>query len=427
MASSSFQAPRGTSDILPEDQPYWSYIRDTAASVAASFGYERIDTPIFEETSLFSRGVGEETEVVEKQMYSFEDLGGDSITLRPENTANVCRAYMQHGMSNQPQPVRLFYQGPYFRYERPQAGRARQFHQFGVEAIGDASPQVDAEVIELGWSWLASLGLTGLSLSINSIGDGVCRPGHLAKLVEYFAEREDGLCSDHKSRYRSNPLRVLDCKKDSCRSVSEDAPRSVDDLCDDCSAHWDELRRSLDLLVGDGALSGYEENARLVRGLDYYNRTVFEYEPAELKGQSTIGGGGRYDPLIEILGGPSTPGIGFAIGLERVLLNLKAQGVSVPGAPAIDIVCVHIGESAHERMVVLASGLRAMGKSVIVAPMGRGMRSQMRYANSKGAKYALILGERDLEQGVVTLKSLTGDGEESQVALDPAVIAEASR
>ncbi|MCH8222538.1 MAG: histidine--tRNA ligase [Chloroflexi bacterium] len=427
MASSSFQAPRGTSDILPEDQPYWSYVWGTAASVAASFGYERIDTPIFEETALFSRGVGEETEVVEKQMYSFDDLGGDSITLKPDGTAPVCRAYIQRGMHNQPQPVRLFYQGPYFRYERPQAGRFRQFHQFGVEAIGDASAQVDAEVIELGWSWLASLGLTGLSLSINSIGDGVCRPGHLAKLVEYFSEREDGLCSDHKGRYRSNPLRVLDCKKAPCVSVSGGAPRSVDDLCDDCSDHWDELRRTLDLLVGEGALSGYEENARLVRGLDYYNRTVFEYEPAERKGQSTIGGGGRYDPLIEILGGPPTPGIGFAIGMERVLLNLKAQGVSVPGGPVIDIVCVHIGDAAHDRMLALASGLRATGRTVIVAPMGRGMRSQMRYANSKGARYALILGERDLENGVATLRSLKTDDDQTEVSLDPAVIAEASR
>jgi histidyl-tRNA synthetase len=201
----------------------------------------------------------------------------------------------------------------------------------------------------------------------------------------------------------------------------------VDDLCDDCSDHWDELRRTLDLLVGQGALGGYVENSRLVRGLDYYNRTVFEYEPAEQKGQSTIGGGGRYGPLIEILGGPPTPGIGFAIGLERVLLNLKAQGVAVSGAPVIDIVCVHIGDAAHEKLLLLASRLRAMGKSVIVAPMGRGMRSQMRYANSKGARYALILGERDLERGVATLRSLKTDADQTEVSLDPAAITEASR
>ena len=423
-----FKTPRGTVDILPDDQPYWRHVEAQATELCERFGYRRIDTPIFEESGLFVRSVGEATDVVEKETYSFSDRSGDSMTLRPEATAAVCRAYLQHGMHVLPQPVRLYsVSAPMFRYDRPQAGRQRQFHHVNVEAIGDPDASVDSEVVELAWRFFAGVGLRNLTLTLNSIGDQACRPGYLEALRRYYEPLVPGLCADCKRRFRENPLRLLDCKKESCVSVSEGAPRSVDDLCDDCSDHWDELRRTLDLLVGEGALSGYEENARLVRGLDYYNRTVFEYEPAEQKGQSTIGGGGRYDPLIEILGGPPTPGIGFAIGMERVLLNLKAQGVIVPGGPVIDIVCVHIGDAAHDRMLALASGLRAKGRTVIVAPMGGGMRSQMRYANSKGARYALILGERDLENGVATLRPLKTDDDQTEVSLDPAVIAEASR
>ena len=347
MASSPFQSPRGTSDRLPKDQPTWSYISSTATSVAESFGYGRIDTPLFEDTALFTRGVGEETEIVEHQMYSFEDLGGDSITLKPESTAAVCRAYIQHGMHNESQPVRLFYLSPHFRYERPQAGRVRQHHQFGVEAIGDESPQVDAEVIELGWNYLSTLGLKGLNLKINSIGDGECRPAYVDALRTFFAGREGDLCSDHASRYKSNPLRVLDCKKSACVLVGAEAPPGIDFLCGDCQAHWDGLIGLLDDMVGSRALPPYTIDYRMVRGLDYYTRTVFEFQPAEERSQTAILGGGRYDPLIEILGGSPTPGIGFGCGVERVILNLEDQGVDVPGGRSLDIVGVHIGDAAR--------------------------------------------------------------------------------
>ncbi len=423
----AFQAPRGTSDRLPKDQPVWSFISETAVSVAESFGYGRIDTPLIEDTALFTRGVGEDTEVVEHQMYSFEDLGGDSITIKPESTAGVCRAYIQHGMHNESQPVRLFYLSPHFRYERPQAGRVRQHHQFGVEAIGDESPQVDAEIIELGWNFLSTLGLKDLQLKMNNIGDAQCRPAYLEALTAYFAGHEAELCSDHKSRYKSNPLRVLDCKKSGCVAAGEDAPRGVDFLCDACQAHWDGLLGLLDDMVAAGGLPQYTIDGRMVRGLGYYTRTVFEFQPAEERSQTALLGGGRYDGLIEILGGNPTPGIGFGCGLERVILNLEDQGVSIPGGKPLDIVGVHIGEAARQKMLALATGLRAMGRSVVVAPEGRGMRAQMRYANSKNARYALILGERDLENGVATLRSLTTDAEQAEVSLDPAVIAEASR
>lgn len=419
----AFRTPRGTNDILPQDQAYWSYIWGTAEQVAASFGFGRIDTPMFEDTSLFRHGVGEETDIVEKEMYSFQDLGGDSITLKPEGTAPVCRAYIQHGMANLPQPVRLFYENPHFRYERPQAGRVRQHHQFGVEIIGDPSPQVDAEVIELGWTYLSSLGLQGLTLKINSIGDSECRPAYMELLGTYLAEHESSICEDHQKRYKTNPLRVLDCKKRSCLSVSAEAPSSVDHLCDACREHFEGLRSTLDDLVEAGAMAPYTVDNRLVRGLDYYNRTVFEFEPTEEKSHSTLLGGGRYDPLIEILGGKPTPGIGFGSGVERVMLNLKAQGIEVPAARPLDIICVHIGDNARRKLIILAAMLRAAGKSVIVASEGRSMKSQMRYANNSGARYALILGDRDMEQGEATLRPLTTDAPEKQVALDAAAIA----
>jgi histidyl-tRNA synthetase len=397
-------------------------VHDNGASVAASFGYERIDTPLFEETSLFRKGVGEETEVVEHQMYTFEDHGGDEMTLRAEGTAPVCRAYIQRGMSNRPQPVRLYYQCPIFRYERPQAGRFRQHHQFGVEAIGDASPQVDAEVIELGWSYLSSLGLRGLKLRINSIGDAECRPAYLGRLTAHFATHEGDLCKDHRRRYQSNPLRVLDCKREGCRTASSGAPASIDHLCEDCNSHWEELIGLLDQLVHAESLLPYTVDSSLVRGLDYYTRTVFEFEPPEEAGQSTLLGGGRYDPLIELLDGQPTPGIGFGSGIERVILNLEKQGVGAPSGAALDVVGVHIGDAARGRLLTIASGLRALGHGMVLAPHGRGMRSQMRYANGLRARYALILGDRDLEAGVATLRPLVGDGDQVEVSLDVAAI-----
>ena len=337
-----FQAPRGTTDILPADQPYRSYVDNTAEAVSEAFGYSRVDTPAFEDTALFTRGVGADTDVVEKEMYTFEDRGGDSLTLKPEGTAPVCRAYIEHGMHNLPQPVRLYYLAWGFRYERPQAGRFRQHHAFGVEAIGDASPQVDAEVIELGWAYLHRLGLRRLSLKINSIGDGKCRPAYLEALRAYYAEHINEMCSDCKARFSRSPLRLLDDKRESCQRFALAAPRSVDHLCDGCSGHWNELLEYLDGMAETYAGFGYEIDHRLVRGLDYYTRTVFEIQPPEEGAQSTILAGGRYDGLIEQIGGPPTPGVGFGCGRERVILNLRRQKIEAPSEPRLDLVVAHI-------------------------------------------------------------------------------------
>lgn len=414
----AYRAPRGTFDVLPADQQYWSFVESCAASVAAAFGYGRIETPIFEDTRLFARGVGSGTDVVQKEMYTFEDRGGDSVTLKAEGTAPVCRAYIEHGMKSLSQPVRTYYLSPIFRYERPQAGRLRQHHQFGVEAIGDGSPQVDGEIIQLGWTYLKRLGLSRLVLKVNSIGDPNCRPAYLEALRAYYAGRVQDLCRDCRRRYQQNPLRLLDCKIDGEKHAA-DAPRSIDHLCGPCFEHWDELLRILDDLSDIASDFHYEIDPRLVRGLDYYTRTVFEFQPPEEGGQSTILAGGRYDGLIERLGGGPTPGIGFGSGIERVILNLRRQELSVPELRGVDLVAIHVGESARRRTITLAAELRWAGASVVVAPADRGMRSQMRYADSLEARYALILGDRDLERGVATLRQLNGAREQVELPLKP--------
>ena len=320
-----FQAPRGTSDLLPEEQHYWRYIESKAVALAGRYGFHRIDTPAFEDSNLFIRSVGEGTDIVEKEMYTFDDRGGDSITLRPEGTAPVCRAYLEHGMHNLSQPVRLFYFCPVFRYERPQAGRFRQHHQFGVEVLGDPDPSVDAEVIELAWQLTRDLGLREVNLFLNSIGDNKCRPAYIAELRDYYSGFKDRICADCRGRLDRNPLRLLDCKVETCRAIGDDAPQSAEHLCQECQDHWDRLRGYLAAME-----IPYEVDHRLVRGLDYYSRTVFEIQPVDGGSQSTICGGGRYDGLIEQLGGRPTPGIGFATGMERLTLNLKNSGVKIP-------------------------------------------------------------------------------------------------
>jgi histidyl-tRNA synthetase len=304
-----FQTARGTQDILPEEQPYWRFLEKTIAEITHLYGYQRIDTPIFEDTGLFHRA-GEYTDLVQKEMYTFDDLGGNSLTLKPEGTPAVCRAYVQHGMQNLPQPVKLYYVSPTFRYERPQAGRYRQHYQFGCEAIGDNDPALDAEVIDMAWRFYKSVGLAKISLQINSIGCKVCRPLYLESLKKYYRQYEANLCADCKNRLEKNPLRLLDCKQAACQGAAEKAPHGIDALCPDCQAHLEKLQRYLGLLG-----IPFQVNHRLVRGLDYYTRTVFEIQPEVEGGQSTIGGGGRYDGLIEEVGGKPTPGIGFATGI----------------------------------------------------------------------------------------------------------------
>jgi len=404
-----FQAPRGTSDHLPEEQKYWRFIESKAVEVAARFGFGRIDTPAFEDSNLFIRSVGEGTDIVEKEMYTFDDRGGDSITLRPEGTAPVCRAYLEHGMHNLPQPVRLYYFCPVFRYERPQAGRFRQHHQFGVEVLGDGDPSVDAEVIEVAWDLMTSLGLTDINLLINSVGDPQCRPAYVEKLREYYSGHKEKLCTDCKERLDRNPLRLLDCKVERDHVLGNDAPKSADNLCGDCSEHWNKLLKYLDAMR-----LPYQIDHRMVRGLDYYTRTVFEVHPVDGGGQSTICGGGRYDGLITALGGRDTPGIGFATGLERLTLNLKRSEVSVPEEPKPRYLVANVGDDARIAALELSVCLRRAGVGVILGSGTRGLRGQMRQANALEIPFALILGDDEIEKGEVTVRDMESSAQESR-------------
>ena len=397
-----YRAPRGTSDILPREQVYWRYIEQKVVNVCQLYGYERIDAPAFEDTQLFSRSVGEDTDIVEKQMYTFEDRGGNKITLRPEGTAPVCRAYLEHGLHNLPQPVKLYYIASIFRYERPQAGRYRQHYQFGYEALGDGDPAVDAEVIDMAWQFFLSLNLCHLSLQLNSIGCKKCRPGYLAVLKDYYANYPRDLCPDCKTRLNRNPLRLLDCKKSLCQQIANSAPRSIDYLCQHCDEHFNRLKRYLGLLD-----LPFVVNHCLVRGLDYYTRTVFEVQPEAGGAQSTLGGGGRYDDLIEELGGKPTPGIGFAAGIERIILNLKKQNISIPPLPSPQVFIAYVGDEARDEAIKLASTLRRAGTGIIEALGSKSLKAQLRQANALGARHTVIIGEQEIKSGTVILRDMT--------------------
>ena len=418
----NFKRPRGTADILPDDQPYWSHVYSTAHKVANQFGYRRIDTPTFEDTNLFQRGVGDETDIVQKEMYSFEDHGGDGITLRPEGTASVCRAYIENGLHNSPQPVRMFYMSPMFRYERPQAGRFRQHHQFGCEAIGDQSPKVDAEIIELGWKYIADLGIKNVTLRLNSLGDLEGRTAYLSDLENYFRGVADQLPKLDRARLDRAPLRVLDSKAKETQTLADAAPKSVDYINGEAKEHWDELLSLLDNLKEVYPDFSYKVDHRLVRGLDYYNRTVFEYEPLDAGGQGTLLAGGRYDPLISILGGQETPAIGFGSGIERMILELKKQEAKIAPSAGPDIVVVTLGDAVSAG-AKLATALRAANVSTVLAP-SRSMKAQMRYANQQNASNVVIIGDREVENGVASVKNLAQGGDQSEVALDAASISE---
>ncbi len=403
-----FRAPRGAVDILPEEQKYWRFIEARAVELCRRYGYARLDTPVFEDSRLFIRSVGEGTDIVEKEVYTFEDRGGDSNTLRPEGTAPVCRAYLEHGMHNQPQPVRLYYFCPVFRYERPQAGRYREHHQFGAEVLGDGDPSVDAEVIELAWQFMASLRLQGLSLFVNSIGDPQCRPNYIQELKGYYSGHMSSLCDDCRGRLERNPLRLLDCKQTACQALSTDAPRSADHLCSECQEHWEKLQQyltSIDI--------PYQVDHRLVRGLDYYSRTVFEVQPAEEGSQSTICGGGRYDGLIEQIGGKSTPGIGFATGMERMVLNLKRQEVEVPDEPSPKYLVASIGEGTRKAAHNIAAKIRAAGTGATLSTASRSLRGQLRQANALGIPYVVIVGEDELAAEQVTVRDMGSSDQEA--------------
>ncbi len=406
-----FQRPTGTMDILPEDQPYWEYVRSLAVRLARQAGFERIDVPIFETTDLFARGIGTATDVVEKEMYTFEDKGGESLTLRPEFTAGVVRAYIEHGMHVRPQPVKLYSLGPVFRYDRPQAGRYRQFHQFNLEILGTQDPAADLEVMVLIWDLYAGLGFRDLSFQLNSTGCPRCRPGYVEVLRAYYRQHLDEVCDDCRRRFQTSPLRLLDCKAELCQPVIAAAPPIGDHLCGECADHFAELRAYLDLLGRP-----YTLNHRLVRGLDYYTKTVFEVWAAGIGAQAAVCGGGRYDGLAEALGGPPTPGVGVAAGIERIVLVMKAQEIEVPSLPAPSVFLAYLGRKGRREAVRLADCLRRAGVGVWQAFDERGLKSQMREANRRGVRYAVILGEDELAREMATVRDMEA-GDQTEVPL----------
>lgn len=403
--------PRGTKDILPDTVAQWTHVEKVIRELCARYGYHEIRTPIFEHTELFLRGIGETTDVVEKEMYTFTDRGERSLTLRPENTASVVRSYLQNKLYAADALVKLFYIGSMFRYDRPQAGRYREFHQFGVEALGEENPAVDAEIIVLAVEFLRALGLHELKLHLNSVGCPKCRPVYREKLQEFFRPHLEELCTDCRSRFERNPLRLLDCKNEHCHALAEGAPRITDCLCDECRVHFTEVQSYL-----TAAGIPFELDANLVRGLDYYTKTAFELKYTPLGAQSAVAGGGRYDGLVEEVGGPPTPGIGFAVGLERVLLALEKQELLPEEPEAVDVFVVALGEAAQIPAFKLLYELRAAKLSAAMDFAGRSMKAQMKQANKKNARFVAILGEDEVKEASALLKDMK-TSEQKKLAL----------
>lgn len=409
-----YQRPTGTNDILPDEQPYWRYIFDRIHHVAALYGYQQIEPPMFEDTAVFTHGVGEATDIVQKEMYTFEDRGGNSLTLRPEFTAGVVRAYIENGMRVWPQPVKLYSIGPAFRHDRPQANRYRQFWQFNAEAIGEQDPAVDLEIMSMAWHLYQELGLREISFQVNSTGCPRCRPAYVAKLADFFRQHAHRLGEDDRRRLETNPLRILDTKDERIQELSEAAPRIGDYLCEECRAHFDTLLAYLDLQGRP-----YTINPRLVRGLDYYTKTVFEVWSSALGGaQSAISGGGRYDGLAEVLGGDPTPGVGYAAGIERLISLMQELGVEPPALPSPQVALVYLGDDAKRAGIQLVPELREQDIRAVMFFGDPSMRSQMRSANREKVQYALILGEAELEQEVVAVKDMLSDAPQQTVSRD---------
>ena len=401
-------APRGTKDILPEQVGNWIRLENKIRELCGVYGYEEIRTPTFEHTELFLRGIGEGTDVVDKEMYTFKDRGDRSITLRPENTASVVRAYLQNKLYANAGLVKLFYIGSMFRYDRPQAGRLREFHQFGVEALGEKNPAVDAEIILLAWDFLKNLGLDDLKLKINTVGCPSCRPIFKRKLTEYFTEEADELCGDCRRRLEKNPLRILDCKVDGLKEIMEDAPKIETCLCDDCREHFNTLKKFL-----TAAGVEFTVDNRLVRGLDYYTKTAFEIQYAPLGAQSAVAGGGRYDGLIKEIGGDDTPAVGFAAGLERILLALELQQILPEQHKKIAAFIVSSGAAAEAYSFKLLTALRRENISAAMDFGKKSMKAQMKAAAKSGAKFALIIGEDEVAASTVTVKNLETSAQET--------------
>ena len=408
---SLLKRPNGTEDILPSVSRDWQKLEEFLRNTAGAFGFQEIRIPTFEQTELFSRGVGETTDVVQKEMYTVT-AKESSFTLRPEGTAGTIRAMLQNGLLNEALPQRVYYILSCFRHERPQAGRLREFHQFGVEMAGSALPSADAEVISLAKQILDQIGLKHIELHINSIGCPNCRKNYHKALKEYFSGSRDCLCGTCQERLEKNPMRLLDCKVESCKEIAKDAPLILDYLCDDCKTHFEKLKSNLDALG-----IAYTVDPRIVRGLDYYTKTVFEFVTTEIGAQGTVCGGGRYDGLIEQLGGQATPALGFGMGLERLLLVLKSQGISLSEAKSCDVYFVPMGEQAELKAMQLTAQLRRDGISAQTDVMGRSLRAQMKYADKINARFTVVIGDNELEQGEAVLKNMKS-GEKISIKLD---------
>ncbi|NLX76309.1 MAG: histidine--tRNA ligase [Clostridiaceae bacterium] len=408
-------APKGTRDILPDEIYKWYYVEEKFREIANRFGFREIRIPVFEHTELFQRGVGDTTDIVQKEMYTFNDKGGRSITLRPEGTAGVVRSYIQNGMSSWPQPVKLFYNITAYRYENVQKGRYREFHQFGVELFGSADPGADAEIISLLHLYFQELGIKNLKLNLNSIGCPVCREKYNKILKEYLGIRLGKLCETCRDRFNRNPMRILDCKEESCKNELVNAPALLDYICEDCSAHFEEVKEKLNIMD-----IPFSIDKRIVRGLDYYTRTVFEFVSENIGSQGTVCGGGRYDGLVEACGGSPTPGIGFGLGIERLLLEMESQNIEIPKPDGPDIFIGFIGEKAERLAESIALKLRAAGIPCEKDIMGRSVKAQMKYANKINARFAVILGDSEVESGRAELKNMA-TGEAKDIHIDTIV------
>lgn len=403
---------KGTEDVLPKDSYRWQFVEDVMRKESASYGFKEIRTPVFEHTELFARGVGQTTDVVQKEMYTFDTKGGESVALRPEGTAGAARAVLEHGLVNDSLPIKASYFVSCYRYEKPQAGRLREFHQFGLECYGTQSPVADAELICAAQSIFDRLGIKQLRLEINSIGCPACRAEYHKALKEYFYGYKDELCETCNSRLEKNPMRILDCKSPVCSKIAQGAPKITDYLCDECKEHFASVQKYL-----DAAGVEYTVNPTIVRGLDYYTKTVFEFVTDFIGAQGTVCGGGRYDGLIEELGGKHLPSLGFAMGIERLLMLMDKQGIEIPKPSTCDLYVAVMGESASLKSFEIIKAVRSCGLIAETDIVGRGLRAQMKYADKIGAKFSMVLGDNEIEQGKAVIKNMSS-GEQTEIVLD---------
>ena len=415
----AYQAPKGTRDVTPAESYRWQYVEELIRKTTAKYGFKEIRTPVIEHTELFLRSVGDTTDVVQKEMYTFNDKGGRSITLKPEGTAGTVRMFVEHGLFAEAMPMKVYYLNcPVFRYERPQAGRLREHHQFGVECFGAPEPSADAEVISMAWDIFTAMGARDLTVKLNSIGCPKCRDRYQAALKAYLVEHKDALCEDCQVRLEKNPLRVLDCKVESCKKINANAPHTMDYVCDECRSHMDKLRGYLDAIG-----IPYEMDPMLVRGLDYYTRTVFEIVSGAAGAQGTLCGGGRYDGLVKQIGGPECAAVGFGLGIERLLLYLDQLGVEVPKPEPTDVLIFGMGDAERLKAFELVNGLRKLGFSADTDHVGRSVKANFKYAGKTEAKHVLVIGENELKAGKGNIKRMD-TGEQIEVALTAKDIAE---